>query len=89
MQVILIGILIAFVVGVLGLFFGLFPAFSPDSQFVQALDSAISFLIQFFDAARWFMPINIFLICIGVIWTVDNWALISRIVQYLVGLVRG
>lgn len=89
MQVILIGFFIAVVTGVIGLLVGLFPAFNPDSQVIQLLDAGIALLIQFLDMARWFLPLEVFVLCFGAMFAIDHFALISRIIQYLVELVRG
>lgn len=89
MQFVIVGIVIALITGVLGLLVGLFPALNPDSNFISALDTGIALLIQFFDMARWFIPLDIFVLCFGVMFAVDHFALISKIVQYLVELVRG
>ena len=89
MQAVLVVIIVAIITGVLGLLVGLFPAFLPDSQVIQLLDSGIAFLITFFDMARWFVPFDVFVLCFGAMLTVDHFALLSKLVQYLVGLVRG
>lgn len=89
MQVILIGVFVAIGIAILTLVVALIPALTIDGTFVAALDGAVEFLIQVFDFARWFFPFNVFVMCLGIIIIVDNWTLLSRVVQYVVGVVRG
>lgn len=85
----MVGFFILVVTAVIGLLIGLFPAFNPDSQIIQLLDSGIAFLITFFDMARWFIPLDVFVICMAAMFAVDHFALLSKLIQYLVELVRG
>lgn len=73
----------------LALLLGLLPTFNPDQGFLNLLDSGIALFIDIIEGVRWFLPLNVFVICLTVILAVDNWSLISRIIMYFVKIVRG
>ena len=59
------------------------------ASFISGLDVLISTFIGFLNGARWFFDMNMFLLCFGIIIAVNNWALIARVVQFVVKVVRG
>lgn len=80
---ILIGIGVAIVV------LALLPSLTVGTEFFLLLDAAIAMIITLLDMGRYFIPLDVLGMCFGVILLVDNWALIMRIVQYVVQLIRG
>lgn len=65
------------------------PSLTVGTQFFTLLDSGIALFIRFLDVGRWFVPLDVFVVCLGVIFVIDHWGLIMRIVQYIVDLIRG
>lgn len=89
MQVAVVALIVVVALGILALLVGLLPTLSVDGGFMQLLDSGIALLIRFLDGARWFLPLDVFMLCFAVLLVVDNWSILSRIVQYIVKLIRG
>lgn len=67
----------------------LLPALNVPSKFINAIDSCFAFFINFFGIASFFIPLDVLVMCLGVILLIDNFALISRVVQYILKLIRG
>lgn len=65
------------------------PSLTVGTQFFTLLDSGIALFIRLLDVGRWFIPLDVFVVCLGVIFVIDHWGLIMRIVQYIVDLIRG
>lgn len=59
------------------------------ADFLAVVDGAISFVIDIIHFASWLLPVNIILICLSAIWVVDNWAIIWKIVKWVLELIRG
>lgn len=78
--------IINFIIGLLG---RLLPALSVPSEFIKGLDSVISFLIEVLQIASFLIPLDILIMCFGVIFLVDNFALFSRVSQFIIGIIRG
>ncbi|WP_446787969.1 hypothetical protein [Macellibacteroides fermentans] len=89
MPAVLVAFLVAIGLAFVALLIGLLPAFNPDQGFLNLLDSGIALFIDIIEGVRWFLPLNVFVICLTVILAVDNWSLISRIIMYFVKIVRG
>ncbi len=89
MKHIAIAIKISLILAVLALLVIVLPSLNMDNSFFTILDSAIALLITFFDYARWFIPLNVFVVCFVAMIVVDQWALIFRILQNLVEFVKG
>lgn len=89
MKLIAIAIKISLILAVLSLLVLVLPSVSMDNSFFIMLDSAIALLITFFDYARWFIPLNVFVVCFVAMIVVDQWALIFRLFQNLVEFVKG
>lgn len=89
MQAVIVAFVVVIGLAFLALMIGLVPAYSPDQGFLNMLDSSFVFFIDILDGVRWFLPLNVFVICLTVILAVDNWSLISRIVMYFIEIVRG
>lgn len=60
----------------------------PDSFFTQA-DSAALMFIQILQGASFFVPLDVLLSCFTVMIIADNFALIMRVVQFVIKVVRG
>lgn len=65
------------------------PSLSVGTEFFSLLDAGIALFIRLVDFGRWFIPLDVFVLCLGVIFVIDHWGLIMRIVQYVVDLIRG
>lgn len=67
----------------LSLFFTLFdtvlPVFNIDPKFLLMLDSALSYFVGLLNAASYVVPIDVFLVCMGVMVSVDLFALKFKI----------
>lgn len=55
----------------------------PDS-FVQGLDGFFGFIIQLLSAASWIIPLDLLVLCFGLIWAVDNYKVIFKVVAWLI-----
>lgn len=52
--------------------------------FVQGLDGFFEFIIQLLSAASWIIPLDLLVICFGLIWAVDNYKMIFKLVMWLI-----
>lgn len=83
---IIINTLIKIVVGILN---RLLPALGvPNSFFVQ-VDGAVSGIISILQTASWFIPLDILVVCFGIMILADNFSILARIAQWIVRTVRG
>lgn len=78
--------LLKFILGLLG---KLLPALNVPLGFMSSLDGMVSFFIQILRTASFFVPLDVLVICLTVMFVVDNFVLLSRVVQYILKLVRG
>jgi hypothetical protein len=60
----------------------------PDS-FYTTLDTGMSSFIELLRMGAYFIPLDILVLCISVMLIVDNFALLTRIGQFLIKLIRG
>lgn len=65
------------------------PVFNLSTEFISKLDSAISMMIGFIQGASYFLPLDVFVICLSTMILIDNFTLITRLLKWVVGLVRG
>lgn len=65
------------------------PALGVPDEFFLMADSAISTLIGIIQVASFFIPLDIFVLCFTVMLIVDNFAILMRIGQFILKLVRG
>lgn len=70
-------------------FSALLSPLSLPEEFTGFIDKAFSFLIDMLTTASWFLPLNVIVTCFLVIIAVDNFALISRIVRWIIATIRG
>lgn len=81
-----INAILKFLLGLLG---KLLPALNVPPNFLSAMDGMVNFFIQILRTASFFIPLDILILCLGVMFVVDNFALLSRVVQYILKLIRG
>lgn len=67
----------------------LLPALGVPDSFFNACDSAFSMFVNIVRTASFFVPLDIMVTCLVVMSIVDNFALISRIGQWTIKLIRG
>lgn len=65
------------------------PSLGLPEEFLLKLDNAIVVILGFIDGARWFIPLDIVVMCFSVIIIADNFAVMMRIGQWFLGLIRG
>lgn len=80
----IIGNLIAFLLKILGV---IMPSLDIDSVFILAIDDAIAFFINTLISASWFIPLDTLVMCLGVIFVVDNFSLVVKIVRWVIDLI--
>lgn len=67
----------------------LLPALGvPDSFFVTA-DTAFASFVTIIQGASFFVPLDIMVVCFGIMLLADNFALILRVGQFILKLIRG
>lgn len=74
---------------VIGIISKMLPAFNLPQEFITQLDKGLSLVITLIEGASWILPLDVMLICFTTMLVVDNWAIIARIVQWIVELIRG
>jgi len=79
----------AIVTALLDMFNFLMPVLNLDPDFIGDVDSAIALMIRILEGASYFLPLGTFVMCMGVMLAVDNFAFISRTVKWFIELVRG
>jgi len=67
----------------------LLPVLNIPNSFISSIDGMVTFFIQILRTASFFVPLDILVMCLTVMFVVDNFALLSRIVQYVLKLIRG
>lgn len=80
----LINKFLGLIIGVLNL---LLPVLHLPENFINTIDSAFVFLIGLLEGASYFVPLDIFVVCYSTILIVDNFALIFRIVKWIISLI--
>ncbi|WDV44502.1 hypothetical protein PV797_06805 [Clostridiaceae bacterium M8S5] len=65
------------------------PIFSLSENFLNGLDNAITFLIDLLEKANYFIPLDVFVLCLTAMLVVDNFALLMRLGQWVVKTIRG
>lgn len=83
---IIINKIISFIVSILDL---ILPTFDLSADFLAHVDFAIVTIINLLESANYFLPLDIFVVCFSVMLIVDNFALLTRIGQFIIKLVRG
>ncbi len=74
---------------VLGALSFLLPVFGFNESFLLTLDIMFSKFIDILMTVGFFIDFNIFMNCILVMIAVDNYVLLFRVGQWIMGLVRG
>lgn len=75
--------------GILQFVGNLLQAFGFSSTFLTSLDSAFAWFVGLIQSAGYFMPLDVFMVCLGVMLVVDNWVLLGRVGTYILKLLRG
>ena len=65
------------------------PSLSVDQSFLTMIDGAISKFIGLIEGASWIVPLNVLVVCYGVMLIADNFTLLSRIGQWVIRTIRG
>lgn len=82
----LVNALLSSVIGFLDKFLPVL-GFSP--QFMSSLDNALSTIIGIIQGAGYFLPLDIMVLCFSAMLIVDNFALLTRVGQFVIKLIRG
>jgi hypothetical protein len=67
----------------------LLPSLEISQEFKTAFDNFITFLIGIYDSASFFIPLDILLLCLSIIFIVDGFSLAMRVGQFVAKLIRG
>lgn len=78
--------LINLILGVLNV---LLPVFGLSDEFLVSLDMLFSKFIDLLMTVGFFIDFNIFVSCILVMIAVDNYVILFRVGQWIIGIVRG
>lgn len=65
------------------------PTLNLPPEFVTALDSGITVMIDLLEGASYFLPLDVFVVCMSAMLIADNFTLIIRLGQYVIELIRG
>lgn len=82
----IINAVLSFILGLLG---RILPVLGFSTDFLSKLDNAISWFISLLQSASYFIPLDVFVVCMSVMLVFDNWALMFRVGQFIVKLIRG
>lgn len=74
---------------IVGFIDSILPSMGFSTEFLSGLDNALSTLIGLVQGAGYFIPLNVVAICFGAMLVVDNFALLSRVGQFVIKLIRG
>ncbi|QUI24853.1 hypothetical protein HZI73_22245 [Vallitalea pronyensis] len=74
---------------ILGILNVLLPVFGLSDDFLTSLDMLFSKFIDLLMTVGFFIDFNIFVSCILVMIAVDNYILLFRVGQWIIGIVRG
>lgn len=69
------------VLSIVSVLVGVLPI--PDA-FVEGLDSFLAFIIDILSSASWLIPMDLLILCLGIVWAVDNYKLIFKFVMWLI-----
>lgn len=72
---------------ILRLFTLLISPFQIPEQFLMQIDGAVSFIIDVLAGASWLIPMNILVVCLTVIFLVDNYALLVKFIKWLISII--
>jgi hypothetical protein len=73
----------------LGVISTILPAIGVPPEFFIALDAGLSLLLDIIITSAWFVPLDILVMCFTVMLVADNYILLSKLVRWVVGLIRG
>jgi len=65
------------------------PALNLSQEFIDGFDNFITWLIGLYASASFFIPLDIFVICMTALLLVDGFALGMRVGQFVLKLIRG
>lgn len=65
------------------------PVFKFSDEFIQGLDLAISQFVDILNAAGYFIPLDTLSMCFLIIIIFDNFSILFRLGQWIIGLIRG
>lgn len=65
------------------------PTLGISAEFIAKIDLAFSWFISLMQSASYFLPLDVFVICLGVMLVFDNWSLLFRVGQWVVKFIRG
>lgn len=74
---------------ILGIISSILPVFQLPKEFIEQLDKALVLVITLIEGASWILPMDVMLICFTTMLVVDNWAILVRIAQWIIELIRG
>ncbi|MCX7746599.1 MAG: hypothetical protein N2645_06895 [Clostridia bacterium] len=67
----------------------LLPAIGLPDEFMAALDTAITAIINLINAAGYFIPLQTVVMCIGLVFAIDAGILAIRLGMWIIKLIRG
>lgn len=82
----IINTLLGFIINIIS---KVIPVFNLSPDFIEKLDDGIALFIKLLEGVSYFIPLDVFVLCFGVILMVDNFALMARIGQFIIKLIRG
>ncbi|TWH56440.1 hypothetical protein DesLBE_0644 [Desulfitobacterium sp. LBE] len=74
---------------IVGLLDKVLPALGIPTDFLIAIDGAIAWMIGLIESAGYFIPLDVLLMCLTVIFVFDNWTLLFRFGTWIIKLIRG
>lgn len=78
------------IVGLLvGILNKVLPTLGINSDFINNIDLAFAWFGGLMQSANYFLPLNIMVICLTMMFVFDNWSLLFRVGQWVVKFIRG
>lgn len=67
----------------------LLPKLSLSNEFYSNVDNVLFLLINIIESVGYFIPLDIFVLCLTTMLIVDNFALFTRVGMLVIKLIRG
>lgn len=58
-------------------------------SFIAMVDGAIALIINIVGMSSWLVPLNVLVVCLGIVFTVENFHIIVGVTKWVIELIRG
>lgn len=74
---------------IIGFIDSVLPVFGLPNEFLIMLDSAFCIFVDLIQGAGYFLPLDVFMLCMTAMLLVDNFAILMRVGQWVIRTIRG